>query len=514
MGIDFRPLTGRLYGVGSTSQVYTINLRNGFAAPIGAPFTPGLDGAENGVDFNPQADRLRVVSKAGQNLRLNPDTGAAAGNAADGPLAYAAQPPADANAGKQPGVTGAAYTNNVARTTSTVLYDVDTTQDVLAIQNPPNDGTLRTVGALGVDFGDATAFDIASGDSRLTRVLRRRFGPRGDERDMSDTALAVSQVAGSGPSRLFSIDLKTGKATERGAVGGGEVIRGLAIPTAEPDLQEAYLLTPDNQLLGFDPLRPQRIRSRVAVSGLQAGERLVGIDFRPATGRLYGVGSTSLRLHHRHHHGSGRADRGGPLHAGAGRGGERGGLQPPGGPPAGGQQGGAEPAPQPGHRGGRGATRRTAPWPTPRSPRRTPTPASSPARPGPPTPTTSPAPRPPRCTTWIPRRTCWRSRSPNDGTLRTVGSLQQDAGDLLGFDIVSLAGGNRLAEQLSRRLAGGAPDAGLAVFQPKGSQQLRLYSVDLGSGRVRDRALSRTASRPGGWPSPWTPRSVRTTTDA
>ena len=220
VGIDFRPLTGRLYGVGSTSQVYTINLRNGFAAPIGAPFTPGLDGAENGVDFNPQADRLRVVSKAGQNLRLNPDTGAAAGNAADGPLAYAAQPPADANAGKQPGVTGAAYTNNVARATSTVLYDVDTTQDVLAIQNPPNDGTLRTVGALGVDFGDATAFDIASGDSRLTRVLRRRFGPRGDERDMSDTALAVSQVAGSGPSRLFSIDLKTGKATERGTSAG------------------------------------------------------------------------------------------------------------------------------------------------------------------------------------------------------------------------------------------------------------------------------------------------------
>ena len=90
------------------------------------------------MNFNPQADRLRVVSKAGQNLRLNPDTGAAAGNEADGPLAYATQPPADANAGKQPGVTGAAYTNNVARTTSTVLYDVDTTQDVLAIQNPPN----------------------------------------------------------------------------------------------------------------------------------------------------------------------------------------------------------------------------------------------------------------------------------------------------------------------------------------------------------------------------------------
>src|SRR6266545_6259856 len=51
VGIDFRPLTARLYGVGSTSQIYTINLDNGFASPIGAPFTPVLDGTEFGVDF-------------------------------------------------------------------------------------------------------------------------------------------------------------------------------------------------------------------------------------------------------------------------------------------------------------------------------------------------------------------------------------------------------------------------------------------------------------------------------
>ena len=75
LGIDFRPLTGRLYGVGSTSQVYVIDAESGFASPIGAPFTPALAGTEFGVDFNPQADRLRVVSNAGQNLRINPDTG-------------------------------------------------------------------------------------------------------------------------------------------------------------------------------------------------------------------------------------------------------------------------------------------------------------------------------------------------------------------------------------------------------------------------------------------------------
>src|SRR5262245_52665967 len=105
VGIDFRPLTGRLYAIGSTSQVYVINTRNGFATPIGAPFTPALQGTAFGVDFNPAADRIRVVSDAGQNLRINPDTGVAV---ADTALAYAAT---DRNAGQTPGVVGVAYTN-------------------------------------------------------------------------------------------------------------------------------------------------------------------------------------------------------------------------------------------------------------------------------------------------------------------------------------------------------------------------------------------------------------------
>jgi Domain of unknown function (DUF4394) len=232
VGIDFRPLTGRLYGVGSTSQVYTISLRNGFAAPIGAPFTPGLDGAEAGVDFNPQADRLRVVSKGGQNLRLNPDTGAAAGNAADGPLAYATAPPAYANAGRQPGVTGAAYTNNFAGTTATTLYDLDATQDVLALQSPPNDGTLRTVGSLQQDAGDLLGFDIvsAAGGNRLAEQLIRRIVG-----SASDAGLAVFRPAGSQHVRLYSVDLGSGRLRDRGAFPDGVEARGLAIALDAPE---------------------------------------------------------------------------------------------------------------------------------------------------------------------------------------------------------------------------------------------------------------------------------------
>jgi hypothetical protein len=281
VGMDYRPLTGRLYGVGSTNQVYVIDVDSGFASPVGAPFTPALAGTEFGVDFNPQADRIRVVSNTGQNLRINPDTGVAIN---DAPLAYAST---DANAGKTPSVVGAAYTNNVARATSTVLNDIDSGLDVLATQAPPNNGTLNTVGALGTDTGDLVGFDISSGDSRITRRLRTIF-----RQSSGDVALAALQRPDSS-SHLFTVDLTSGMADDRGELLTGETVRDIAIPIEAPDLQEVYALTPANQLLGFKASDADRIRSQVSVTGLQSGETLVGIDFRPASGRLYGVGSTS-----------------------------------------------------------------------------------------------------------------------------------------------------------------------------------------------------------------------------
>jgi Domain of unknown function (DUF4394) len=281
VGIDYRPLTGRLYGIGSTNQVYVIDVDKGFASPVGAPFTPALTGTEFGVDFNPQADRIRVVSNAGQNLRINPDTGAAIN---DMPLAYA---PADRNAGKTPNVVGAAYTNNVARATSTVLNDIDSAIDTLVTQAPPNNGTLNTVGPLGTDTGDLVGFDISSGDSKVTRRLRSLFN-----QPSADIALAALQRPNDG-SRLFTVDLTTGRADDQGALLTGEAVRDIAIPIDAPELQEVYALTPANQLLGFKASNAKRIRSQIDVTGLQSGESLVGVDFRPATGRLYGVGSTS-----------------------------------------------------------------------------------------------------------------------------------------------------------------------------------------------------------------------------
>jgi len=133
---------------------------------------PALSGSSFAFDFNPMVDRIRLASTGGQNLRLNPDTGAVA--MADKALVYKA---GDPGAGIVPAALGAAYTNNVRAATSTTLYDVDTARDALVIQAPPNDGVLTTVGALGVNLAGPLGFDISARDGAAF-VLARRSGPR------------------------------------------------------------------------------------------------------------------------------------------------------------------------------------------------------------------------------------------------------------------------------------------------------------------------------------------------
>lgn len=55
----------------------------------------------------------------------------------------------------------------------------------------------------------------------------------------------------------------------------------------------AYSVTTANQLVRFDTATPGTIAQTTAITGLQTGENVVGIDFRPANNLLYAVGSTS-----------------------------------------------------------------------------------------------------------------------------------------------------------------------------------------------------------------------------
>ncbi|MEC4987310.1 MAG: DUF4394 domain-containing protein, partial [Oscillatoria sp. PMC 1068.18] len=154
LGIDTRPSNGLVYGISTTDNIYTINPSTGVATFVSTLDTPFNATTISGFDFNPVADRLRLVGDNDQDFRINVDTGAVT---VDGTLAYAA---GDENFGEDPSVTAAAYTNAIAAPTSTQLYDIDEEKDILVLQNPPNDGTLVTVGDLGIDFDTVAGFDI------------------------------------------------------------------------------------------------------------------------------------------------------------------------------------------------------------------------------------------------------------------------------------------------------------------------------------------------------------------
>ncbi|WP_317167793.1 DUF4394 domain-containing protein [Spirosoma sp. KUDC1026] len=251
-GIDFRPATGQLYGVSKASRLYMINLMNGVATPLGTgPFTPAVNGDMIGFDFNPTVDRIRLITSGGQNLRLNPETGTTA--AIDGAI----------NGVPMVALSGAAYTNNRSGVTTTTLYDIDPITDKLYRQDPPNNGTLVEVGPLGVNIAGLGSFDIAPDGTAIATLIA-----------------GVTQG-------LYQINLSTGMAERLGNLPVNSIV-GLAIPT-DP---VAYTADGMNMLHIFNP-QTGVVTASKQITGLQSGETLYGLDFRPANGQLYAIGSTS-----------------------------------------------------------------------------------------------------------------------------------------------------------------------------------------------------------------------------
>ena len=200
VGIALRPVDQHLYALTKNAvnagALYTINISTGQATLVGV-LTPAsgssytaLSGTRFGIKFNPVADRLRLVSDNGANLRVVPTT---------------AQVIADPilNPGS-PHVVGVAYTNSFAGALATTLYDIDSTSDHLLIQNPPNNGTLNDVGGLGLTADDTVGFDIAT----LASV------------NYGFAALTDGATTGSG---LYSVNLITGGALLIGNIGTGSV---------------------------------------------------------------------------------------------------------------------------------------------------------------------------------------------------------------------------------------------------------------------------------------------------
>lgn len=238
-GIDFRPGTNLLHALDvgpNTTQVYTIDVGTGVATPVGAGFASSgvnYDLTVNqsfGFDFNPktlQVDnsmRIRVTSTSGTNLRLNSATGLIA--AVDTNLAFAG-----GNAGF---VDGSAYINNIpqaAAAGTTTLYNLDSRNDALLTQIPPNTGVLNLVGPLGltVDAQSGIGFDVYTNPTDVDPTIA------------GDSAYAVLKrsATSNGDYLLYSVDLATGTISNGALVGpanapfdfvGGFAVSPVVIP--------------------------------------------------------------------------------------------------------------------------------------------------------------------------------------------------------------------------------------------------------------------------------------------
>ena len=198
-GIDVRPADKMLYGVSQAGEIVTINTASGEATVTHA-LSEELPSFRNAiVDFNPMADRLRLMATNGTNFRVNPDDGAVT---VDGSLAFE---DGDMHAGETPAIVAAAYTNSFGKPEATAMYDIDAAIVALIQQTAPNDGTLAAVGKLGIEGADNYAFDIATTE------------------DLTNTAYLVAA------STLYTVDLGTGAATEVGTIEGGDSFSDIAI---------------------------------------------------------------------------------------------------------------------------------------------------------------------------------------------------------------------------------------------------------------------------------------------
>ncbi|HXF04275.1 MAG TPA: DUF4394 domain-containing protein [Blastocatellia bacterium] len=199
--LDFRVSDGRLYGVADkeTPQLYWISLQTGVSTPVSAPFEQPLPGDVFGFDFNPASDRLRIVSDADANWRIDVGSGRLW---QDGRLHY--------EDGRKANIVAIAHGHNHGpspREEVVPCYGIDALHDTLVLLDPPGDGMVRTVGPLGVDVGPLTHFDIAG----------------------HDTAYLVTVLPGERWSTLFEVNLETGRAEKVGQIQARGPLRAFAL---------------------------------------------------------------------------------------------------------------------------------------------------------------------------------------------------------------------------------------------------------------------------------------------
>jgi hypothetical protein len=259
-GIDFRPSTGQLVGLGTDSVVYVIDEDSGRARAVGGA-APGIGGTAFGVDVNPVTDTLRVTSTTGLNARLNIDTG----------LQVPGSPFPSLNPGA-PHIVASGYASSsfsAIRPATTQLVAIDSASDQVLIQDPPDSGTLRDGKALGIDVGDDVGLDVV-------------FIP-----GVGNVAYMVATPAGSAGANLYRVSLVTGRAFKFGPVGTGNPfasgrpkLRLTGFAARQAFVSPAVNIPPDVRIIPGDPKpRPgKRVRYLAYATDHDGGVEQVNWD--------------------------------------------------------------------------------------------------------------------------------------------------------------------------------------------------------------------------------------------
>jgi hypothetical protein len=226
VGLDIRPATNTLYALGydptvaspaANTQLYTVNSTTGAAVAVGAAIRLELGTGSIGFDFNPVADRIRVVGANRNNYRLNPNnptTGVL--GATDAQLTYI-------TGTNTPSIGAVAYTNSfmgAGSSTTTTLYNYDEALNQLNTQNTAagtaTDGQLTAVGTSGITVS-------ASSPNVDLDIYSTGVG--------TNSAYMVANTTTANTS-LYNVNLTTGAATLVGAIGNGIAARDIAVAAA------------------------------------------------------------------------------------------------------------------------------------------------------------------------------------------------------------------------------------------------------------------------------------------
>lgn len=285
VALDYGPMNGTLYALGYTSatgqaQLYTIDMTSHVATAVNTtPVTLQLGNAQSvGFDFNPMTNgEIHVVGMNGNHYTLNANTGAMVNSWTN--LGYAS---GDINQSMTAKIGATGYTNSFYGSDATTQIGYDLNNNVIVRFNAANMNEVQTSGLSGLLLNANAGVGM---DSYY------------DENNHSNTTYLTAQGLLSSGSNLYTLNNATGLAISLGSIGNGNMdVRDISVevnrnvPASVTGSLMAGLTLNTGDLVFFDSDQPGIIRNRLQITGMTAGQTMLAVDFRPATGMLYGLG--------------------------------------------------------------------------------------------------------------------------------------------------------------------------------------------------------------------------------